>query len=53
MTEQPRLVGAVFLSHSSQDVDAAARICEALRQAGIEVWLDRAELRGEGVKSLA
>ena len=38
--------GAVFLSYASEDADAAARICEALRAAGIEVWFDRNELRG-------
>src|SRR3954466_1795111 len=32
---------AVFLSYASQDADAARRICEALRAAGIEVWLDQ------------
>jgi TolB-like protein len=37
---------AVFLSHSSEDADAAGRICDALRAAGIEVWFDRSELRG-------
>jgi len=37
---------AVFLSHTSQDVEAATRICEALRAAGIEVWFDQSELRG-------
>jgi hypothetical protein len=31
---------AVFLSYASQDADAARRICEALRTAGIEVWFD-------------
>ena len=39
-------VGAVFLSYASQDADAANRICEALRGAGIEVWFDQSELRG-------
>ena len=34
--------GAVFLSYASEDADAARRICEALRAAGIEVWFDRA-----------
>ena len=29
---------AVFLSYASQDAEAAARICKALRAAGIEVW---------------
>ncbi|HEY0747809.1 MAG TPA: TIR domain-containing protein [Steroidobacteraceae bacterium] len=43
MTDSPR---AVFLSYASEDADAALRICEALRAAGIEVWLDRSELRG-------
>jgi len=37
---------AVFLSYASQDAAAAARICEALRSAGIEVWFDQSELRG-------
>ena len=31
---------AVFLSYASQDVEAARRICEALRAAGVEVWFD-------------
>jgi TolB-like protein/Tfp pilus assembly protein PilF len=38
--------GAVFLSYASQDVEAAKRICDALRAAGIEVWFDQSELRG-------
>jgi eukaryotic-like serine/threonine-protein kinase len=37
---------AVFLSYASQDADAARRIAEALRAAGIVVWFDREELRG-------
>jgi TolB-like protein/Tfp pilus assembly protein PilF len=37
---------AVFLSYASQDAQAALRICEALRVAGIEVWFDQSELRG-------
>lgn len=28
---------AVFLSYASQDAEAARRICEALRAAGVEV----------------
>ena len=43
MTEPSR---AVFLSYASQDVEAARRICDALRVAGIEVWFDQSELRG-------
>jgi TolB-like protein len=38
--------GAVFLSYASQDGEAARRLCEALRAAGIEVWFDQSELRG-------
>jgi hypothetical protein len=37
---------AIFLSQASQDADAARRICEALRTAGLEVWFDQSELRG-------
>jgi TolB-like protein/Tfp pilus assembly protein PilF len=37
---------AVFLSYASQDADAARQIGEALRTAGVEVWLDTSELRG-------
>ena len=37
---------AVFLSYASEDSDAARRVCEALRQAGVEVWFDQEELRG-------
>ena len=43
MTQSPK---AVFLSYASQDAEAAKRICEALRAAGIEVWFDQSELRG-------
>jgi TIR domain len=38
--------GAVFLSYASQDIDAARKLCEALRAAGVEVWFDQSELRG-------
>ena len=37
---------AVFLSYASQDADAARKICEALRAAGVEVWMDESELVG-------
>jgi TolB-like protein/Flp pilus assembly protein TadD len=46
MTERPHVSGAVFLSYASQDAEAATRICEALRAAGVEVWLDKSQLRG-------
>src|SRR5882757_4263576 len=37
---------AVFLSYASQDAEAAKKICETLRAAGVEVWFDQSELRG-------
>ena len=37
---------AVFLSYASPDAEAARRICEALRAAGVEVWFDQNELAG-------
>ena len=37
---------AVFLSYASQDAEAVARIADALRAAGMEVWFDKNELRG-------
>jgi Tol biopolymer transport system component len=40
---------AVFISYASQDAAAAARICSALRQGGVEVWFDQSELRGGDV----
>lgn len=43
MTEPTK---AVFLRYASQNAEAAKRICEALRAAGIEVWFDQSELRG-------
>ena len=37
---------AVFLSYASQDAEAARRIANALRAAGVEVWFDQSELVG-------
>jgi TolB-like protein/tetratricopeptide (TPR) repeat protein len=49
-TEQAStLTGAVFLSYASQDAEAAQKICETLRAAGIDVFLDQSELRGGDV----
>jgi len=48
--EWPKLAsaptGAVFLSDASQDADAAQRICDALRAAGVEVWFDWSKTAG-------
>jgi hypothetical protein len=37
--------GAVFISYSRQDAEAAARLAAALAKAGIDVWFDRNELK--------
>jgi TolB-like protein/tetratricopeptide (TPR) repeat protein len=39
----------VFLSYASEDARSAERIANTLRNAGIEVWFDREELRGGDV----
>jgi TolB-like protein len=39
----------VFLSYASQDAAAALQIANALRVAGIDVWLDQSALRGGDV----
>jgi hypothetical protein len=46
MGNQSTSVKAIFVSYASQDAEAAERICTALRQAGLEVWFDKGELRG-------
>jgi TolB-like protein len=33
-------VRAVFISHASQDAEAAKAICDGLRSGGVEVWFD-------------
>lgn len=43
---KPPAFQAVFLSYASQDAEAAGRIAESLRAAGLEVWFDQSELRG-------
>ena len=40
---------AVFLSYASEDSEAAQRIADSLKAAGVEVWFDRGELRGGDV----
>jgi TolB-like protein len=36
----------VFISYASEDAEAAQRLSDALRAAGIDVWFDQTELRG-------
>ena len=37
---------ALFLSYASEDAEAAQRIADGLRAAGVLVWFDKNELRG-------
>jgi TolB-like protein/Tfp pilus assembly protein PilF len=46
VSQSSAATGAVFLSYASEDAVAAQRIAVALRDAGIEVWFDKRELRG-------
>jgi hypothetical protein len=39
-------IKAVFLSYAQEDMPAALRIAEALRNQGIDVWFDQNEVRG-------
>lgn len=39
--DRPASPKAVFLSYTSDDLAVASAVCEALRDAGIEVWMDR------------
>lgn len=43
--DRPASPKAVFLSYTSDDLAVASAVCEALRDAGIEVWMDRSELK--------
>jgi len=37
--------GAIFVSYASENLEAASRLAEGLRSAGLEVWLDKKELQ--------
>jgi hypothetical protein len=37
--------GAIFVSYASEDAEAAGRLVEGLRAAGLEVWFDKAALQ--------
>jgi hypothetical protein len=38
--------GSIFLSYAREDAVAVRRICEALTNAGIDVWFDQRQLEG-------
>lgn len=37
--------GAIFVSYASEDLEAASRLAEGLRSAGLEVWFDKEALQ--------
>ena len=37
--------GAIFVSYANEDVEAASRLAEGLRSAGLEVWFDKDALQ--------
>jgi hypothetical protein len=37
--------GAIFVSYANEDAEAASRLAEGLRSAGLEVWFDKDALR--------
>ncbi|HYN21763.1 MAG TPA: toll/interleukin-1 receptor domain-containing protein [Thermoanaerobaculia bacterium] len=37
--------GAIFVSYASEDLEAASRLAEGLRAAGLEVWFDKNALQ--------
>jgi hypothetical protein len=37
--------GAIFLSYASEDLEAASRLADGLRSAGLEVWFDKDALQ--------
>jgi hypothetical protein len=37
--------GAIFISYASDDLEAASRLAEGLRAAGLEVWFDKEALQ--------
>jgi hypothetical protein len=46
ITEGSRISsGAIFISYASDDLEAASRLAEGLRAAGLDVWLDKSALQ--------
>jgi len=42
-TARKRRAGLSSFSYASEDAEAAERICDSLRAAGIETWFDKSE----------
>ena len=41
---EPDITGGIFLSYASEDLEAARRVADTLRQARMEVWFDKTGL---------
>ena len=46
-------MSSIFLCHSSQDKFFVRKLAEALRNEGVRVWLDEAEIKIGGLSSRA
>ncbi len=48
----PWIPGSIFISHASEDHDAAFRLADELTKAGLEVWVDRRLNAGDGFRDI-
>jgi hypothetical protein len=48
----PWIPGSVFVSHASEDHEAAFRLADELTKAGLEVWVDRRLNAGDGFRDI-
>jgi hypothetical protein len=48
----PWIPGSVFISHASEDHDAAFRLADELTKSGLEVWVDRRLNPGDGFRDI-
>jgi hypothetical protein len=48
----PWVPGSIFISHASEDRDAAFQLADELTKAGLEVWVDRRLNPGDGFRDI-
>jgi hypothetical protein len=48
----PWVPGSIFISHASEDHEAAFRLADELTKAGLEVWVDRRLNPGDGFRDI-
>jgi hypothetical protein len=48
----PWVPGSIFISHASEDHEAAFRLADELSKAGLEVWVDRRLNPGDGFRDI-